>query len=229
MILVNVSRELAKPLGQHVRPARIPELKRLQPDLLWRAEVAQIGADTCVVAEELYTGYLLVFCGLSRQDFAHFPEVFGDRLLREATAICKLAELYDSPTLVRHLKILLYEQQYVLNPEPLEEGRLVTVLETLEYQFLYDRQPLPTDSRAAFEFGYSLNTRRPKNGRQQDPPGYQPSALEALGNLCLNLMEPHIEAEQELIQTGLPAADNILPDTDNIVRVDFVQQRKLRG
>lgn len=214
MMLINVSRELAKPLAKHIKPVKALDSKSLQPDFLWRAEVAQIGVDICVVAQEQYTNYILVLCGLVKDDFEHFTQLFAERIGREAIAICMQAGLYDSPTLSKYIKSLMGEQQYQLDPEPIEEGRLINVVEKLERRFIYDRKPLPTDGKSAFEFGFDINSRRPKTDQRED----KPSAAEAFGNLCLNLIEIQIQAEQEKIKANMPAADNI-------VRIDFSRQR----
>lgn len=214
MMLMDVSRELAKPLAKHIQPAKASDQRSLHPDFLWRAEVVQIGVDICVVAQEQFTNYILVLCGLTKVEFENFPRFFAERIWREASAICKQAELYDAPTLSQYLKILFDDQQYRLDPEPLEEGRLLSVMEKLERRFIYDRKPLPTDGKSAFEFGFEINSRRPKTEQRDD----KPCAAEMFGNLCLNLIEMQIKAEEEKNKANMPAADNI-------VRVDFSRQR----
>lgn len=213
MMMIEVSRELAKPLARHVKPA-LPADSKLHPDFHWQAEVAQIGVDVCLVAQEQNTNYILVICGLTREDFERFPQMFGDRLRREATAICRQAELYDTPTLSKHLKTIIDDQQFRLNPEPVVEGKLINVMEKLERRFVHDRKPLPVNGKSAFEFGFLINSRRPKIGHEED----KPTAAEALGNLCLNLVEIQIKAELDEIEASMPAADNI-------VRIDFSQRK----
>lgn len=209
MMLIEVSRELAKPLARHVKPVA-PLVSKSPLDLLWRAEMVQIGVDTCVVAQEQYTDYILVLCGLAGKDFERFPQLIGERLWREAAAICRQAELYDTPTLIKHLKSVIDEQQYRMNPEPVEEGKLLNVIEKLERQFVYDRKPLPRDGKSAFEFGFAINSRKPKLDQLDE----KPTAAEAFGNLCLNLLEIQMQVEPEKIEASKPAADNI-------VRIDF--------
>ena len=212
MMLIEVSKELAKPLARHVKPTPPIDSKN-HPDLFWRAELVQIGVDTCVVAQEQFTQYILVLCGLDRESFERFPQFIGERIWREATAICKQAELYDTPTLSKHLKTVIDEQQYRMNPEPLEEGKLLSVIEKLERRFVHDRKPLPVDGKSAFEFGFAINSRRPKVEQLDD----KPTAAEAFGNLCLNLVENLMRGELDQIEACMPAADNI-------VRIDFSQR-----
>ncbi|GAB1260465.1 DUF6933 domain-containing protein [Aurantivibrio plasticivorans] len=213
MLLIEVSKELAKPLSRHVYSKCRPNIN-LQPDLLWNAEIAQIGSNACVVAQEQYTHYILVFCGLNKDDFAQFPLLFTDRLWREAVAICQQANLYDRSILSTHLKQIFDSQSYRLNPEPLEEGKLLKVIEKLERRFLYDKEPLPMDGKSAFEYTFPINTRKPKSQQQDD----RPSAAEALGNYCLNLVGDSIENQPT-------KPDPVIATTDNIVKVNFSQHR----
>lgn len=207
MIQIDLSKALVKPLGRYVKPAR-----RVEPDLYWRADVAMIGSQLCVVAEEQYTRYVIVFCGLNNDDFARFPTLFGERFCREAAAICKQAGLLDDQTLIRQLTALWDTQHLQLDPEPMEESAITRLFEKLERRFLHEHRPLPGDGRSAFEFTYPINSRRPKN----DPTGDQPSAAEAIGNLCLNLIEARMASE---------TASLVMSKDDNVVRVDFSRQR----
>ena len=151
----------------------------------------------------------MVLCELDADDFARFPDLFRERFCREAAAICKQAGIYDNATLLQHLAAMFEAQHYHLDPEPIEEGRITKVFESLERRFLHERQPLPLDGRSAFEFSFHFNGKKPKpNGDE-----YKPSAAEALGNLCLNLIESRIPPSP------------VVSEIDNIVRVDFAGQR----
>ena len=210
MIQIDLSKALAKPLARHLKPARI-----LDPDLYWRADVAMIGAQACIVAQEQYSQYVMVMCGLESDDFGDFPQLFRERFFREVAAICKQAQLYDNQTLATQLAALCEEQHYQLDPEPLEEGPITKVFETLERRSLYERQPLPCDGKSAFEFSFPINSRQSRSDRAND----KPSAAEAIGNLCLNLIERRLEGEKA---GERPVVQSTV---DNIVRVDFARQR----
>ena len=205
MIQIKVSKTLAKPLSKHLKP-----LITQQPDLLWRADVIMVGADTCIVLQEQYTQYLMVICGLDKADFSEFPDFFRERFCREMMAICKQANLYDDRTLLQHLSALCAEPSIALDPDPLEEGPISNTFERLERRFLHDHEPLPTDGRSAFKFSFPLNTQRPKQAADNIP-----VAAENLGNLCLNLIEEQLEN----------TAPKIISEQDNIVRVDFARHR----
>lgn len=212
MIHIELSRGLSKPLAKHLKPAQAS-----QPFLSWRADIAMIGSDTCIVAQEQYTRYIMVMCGLTNDDFSNFPDLFTDRIHRETAAICKQAGVYDSHTLSTELKGLLEQHHYSMDADPWDHGRILTVMEKLERRFLEERQPLPTDIRSAFKFGFQLNSRKPKS-RQQ--PG-KPSPIEAMGNRCLNLIEQRLQAAPAMPQE--PIETNTV---DNIVYVDFAGQRR---
>ncbi len=205
MMQIEVSQQLAKPLATHLRHSAMEPA-----DMVWRAELLWVGREACVVSQEQFTQYIFVVCGLGKAEFAQFPQLFADRLWREAAAICKQADLYNRDILIKHLGELCRKQQYRLNPEPMEEGKLMKVMEKLERRFLYERKPLPRDGKSAFEFSFGINSRKPKNMEGEDTP----SAAEAFGDLCLNLLEARRSAEQEMLQVRLA-------EEDNIVRVDF--------
>ena len=204
MMRILVTRELAKALGRHVKPARTGEA-----DLLWRADLKIIGMEPCVVLQEQQTQYILLLCGLSGEDFARFPQLLQDRFWRELASICQQAGLYDKATLIESLQALSEEQFYHLDPEPPEEGKIISVMEKLERRVLHDDLPLPTDGKAAFDFGFLINTRLSKQAAQNG----DSNPAEGLGNLCLNLIEMRQEAEK--VQSLVVSVD------DNVVSVDF--------
>lgn len=208
MIQIDISTTLAKPLARHLKPAKVTNA-----NFVWRAEMAMIGPEVCVVAQERYTQYVLVMCGLTKPEFAQFPHLFCDRFLREAMALCKQAKIYDNKTLNHKLSVLCASPHIQLDPEPVEDGKILTVTETLERQFLYEEQPLPTTGRAAFEFGFKLNNRKVKPGANA-----KFNAAQSMVNLCLNLLAD--------IPDPQPAIPEIVATEENIVRVDFARNRK---
>jgi len=209
VIQIDLSKALAKPLARHMKPPPAGV-----PDMVWRADVAMIGAENCVVAQEQHTQYVLVFCGLTGEDFQQFPELFRQRFCRELAAICKQANLYDNKTLIAELSAICDNPYYRLDPEPLEEGKIPKVIEKLERLFLYEKQPLPVEGKAAFEFGFQINSRKPKSGGDSDAP----NPAEAMGNLCLNLIETSLARFEQ-------SKPVVLSSEDNVVRVDFGRQR----
>ena len=206
MILFNLSKQLIKPMFRHVK-----SVSAENADLVWRAHVALIGTDTCIVAQEQHSQYIMVFCGVSSKELAEFPEYFTNRFWREATAICQQANLYDKETITNYIKQICQEQVYRLDPEPLEEGKMTKVMEKLERRFLIERKPLPIDGREAFEFGFAVNSKVPKAEQTNNAP----NAAEAMGNICLNLIELAMQREQDQVLEAITSVE------DNIVTVDF--------
>ncbi len=202
-----------KPLAVHRKPQ-----PHVHPDLIWRADLKLIGADPCMVLQEQHSQYIMVLCGLTQENFRDFPTLIQDRFWREATALCKQANLFDTPVLAKHLNDLAGTQHYLPDPEPPEEGKLLKVMEKLERRFLYDRQPLPKDGKEAFAFGFQINTRLPKIPQMQG----QSNPAEVLGNLCLNLVETAVEQERK-------ANDPVVSVEDNIVTVNFGQRQGSQG
>lgn len=214
MMQFYLSNALVKPLAKHLKPAR-----RLQPDLIWRADIAQIGPHSCVVAQEMQSQYIMVLCGLDADDFYRFPELFQERFWKELAAICKQAGVYDTETLVTLLSSLADEQHYQQDSEPQEEGRLSRTIEKLERGVLYENEPLPLDGRSAFEFGYAINARQSKADRANGTP----SPAETLGNICLTLMEDIAQRKREMTQQPEPleSLQAVTSVENNIIKVDF--------
>ncbi|MEE2729663.1 MAG: hypothetical protein VYA55_02520 [Pseudomonadota bacterium] len=208
-----VSRELAKGLGPHVKPDQ-----NLEPSLLWRADVAQIGVDTCVVAQEVYSKYVMVFCGLQGEGFRQFPELFRERFWREATALCLQGTNFEQDTLIGSLSSICDRQHYQLDPIPREEDRIMRVTEKLERLFLHEKQPLPLDGKAAFKFGIQVNGHpREREGRVSAP-----SPMELLRGACLDLVEQVLEQKQHVARVS----SAVISEVDNVVTVDFGRKRK---
>ncbi|WP_018415594.1 DUF6933 domain-containing protein [Teredinibacter turnerae] len=208
MIRIDISKTLAKPLGAHIRPAT-----STTAEFSWRAELAIIGTERCVVAQEIFTGYVLVLCNLSADDFNSFPALFSDRLFRETLALCKQAKLYEKQELTRKLAQIVAPQQVQLDPEPIEDGKILKVIENLERRYLLEGQDLPRSGRQAFEFGLKFNNRKSSSDK---PLKLNPA--QRMANLCLNLI-----AE---LPDDSPIMPEILSEEANIVRVDFARNRK---
>lgn len=210
MIQFFLTKDLAKPLGKHLKPARIQTA-----DLIWKADIAMIGTHPCVVAHEQQSNYIMVMCGLTATDFSHFPDYFAERFWREALAICAQVAFHERPVLERHLKALCQQQHFRLDPEPMEEGKISKTLEILEHQFLHEKEPLPENARAAFAFGVRINT-RPQRDRDQKPAA---SPMDILGSICMALIEERIAEEKQ-------AMNPVITREDNIVRVNFAAHRR---
>lgn len=154
-----------------------------------------------------------MLCNLSADDFISFPGLFSDRLFREALALCKQAKLYEKQELTRKLAKIVTPQQVQLDPEPIEDGKILKVIESLERRYLLEGQDLPSSGRQAFEFGLKFNNRKSSSDK---PMKLNPA--QRMANLCLNLI-----AE---LPDESPIMPEILSEEANIVRVDFGRNRK---
>ncbi|RLT95007.1 MAG: hypothetical protein D9N11_15320 [Ketobacter sp.] len=208
-----VSKELAKGLGPHLKPT-----KNLEPSLLWRADMAQIGTDTCVVAQEVYSKYVMVFCGLDREGFRNFPELFRERFWREATALCLQGTGFEQDSLIGGLSSLCDQQHYQLDPVPREEDRIMNITEKLERLYLQEKQPLPIDGKAAFKFGIQVNGHK----REREGQVSARSPMELFRGACLDLVEQVLDEARHSPQEK-PA---VISEVDNVVTVDFGRNRK---
>lgn len=209
MFQVLTSKTLIKPLAKLVKPAKIT-----QAAFSWRAELALIGDQACVVVEELYSHYIMVFCGIDNQDFAHFQDLFSDRFCREMSAICAQANLYDSTTLFKLILPMTQPQHYQLDPEPLEEGKIIKTIEKLERQFLYEKRALPINGKAAFEFTFAMNNRTAKSADAVN----KRSPAQVIGDYCLNLVEEKMRNSPQPTESKNPLVSE---RRDNIIQVDF--------
>lgn len=221
MMQFHLSRAVAKPLARHLTqyPTSVQRQEGSSPylaDLFWKVDIAMIGAQACIVAQEQNSLYLMVFCGLTEQDFDQFPELFRERFWRELASICKQAEVYDTRILARELATLCDTQHYWMDPNPIEEGKIPNLIEKLERRFLHDKEPLPSSGRDAFEFTFPINSRKPKSAAPNDP-----SPAEQLGNLCLNLID-----EARTRRSNQHTDNPVISEQDNIVTVDFNKHSK---
>jgi hypothetical protein len=210
MIQFFLTKDLAKPLGKHLKPARLQAA-----DLIWKADIAMIGTHPCVVAHEQQSNYIMVMCGLTTAGFSHFPDYFAERFWREALAICTQVTRHERPVLEKHLKALCQQQHFQLDPQPIEEGKISKTLEKLERLFLHEKEPLPESAREAFAFGVRINT-RPQRSQYPEP---SLSPMDILGNICIALIEERIAAEKQ-------AMNPVITCEGNIVRVNFAANRQ---
>ena len=58
----------------------------------WFVHRVILGRRKCVLAMEEQTRFVLLFCGLTKPDFAQFPALFADRLWRTIAAVCEVPD-----------------------------------------------------------------------------------------------------------------------------------------
>lgn len=211
MIVFNLSQALTKVLSSHLKP-----VKNILPSLHWDLELITIGLDQCVIACERNTQYIMLFCAMSREQFLHFPELFQDRFWREVMALSPQISQRDKNAFIRYLLTASDDQYYQLNPNPLEEGKLHTIIENLEYRTIAEKVALPADGKAALQYTLPINGRKRKNSDS--------SPLENFRDICLSMAEEVRIHEQHLKDIASP----ITGREENIVKVDFNKPRNKR-
>ncbi|MGB1090794.1 MAG: hypothetical protein ACPGYX_01625 [Oceanobacter sp.] len=222
-----LSRELSKLLSRQLMSKPFMQASSgaagsQQADMIWRGDAALIGADLCIVMQEQFTQYVMVFCGVTEEELADFSEFFADRFWRETLAICDQAQLYKRELLRDQLQHLCQQPGFKLDPDFIEDGKVPKVIDKLERLFLHEREPLPIDGRSAFEFSYGINTRKPK--AVGDEPIQSPA--ENMGNLCLNLIE--LQMKEAKSQQPDAQSEWVVESSDSVVTVDFAAHRRQR-
>jgi len=203
MMQIDLTKSLTKLLFSHIKPVHHPH-----PDLHWRTESAIIGDDFCVVAQEVNTRYLMVMCGLDREDIKYFPEYFARRISNEVIIMCRNIGLPDNKPLREYINGIAIEQFYCMDPEAVTDSTLLKLLNKLERRFLQDRVPLPLTPVEALEFTFPFICSVRKKG--------QPSPAEALAERCRILVGEKMRLE---------ANRSVLSVEDNIVTLDFGRNR----
>lgn len=215
MIQFNFSQTLAEPLTRFVKPG-----KHVEADLIFRAEMAQVGSETCIVLEEQHSRYIMVLNGLGKGDFTHFPKFFRQRFWREATAICKRFVQYDTATLAKYLNIVAKKQSYIGESSLLQNERLEAVIEEFRHHFLKEGKELPMDGKSVFEFSFAINS-RPQESSQDNT---KTNAVDAFADICLKLIEETMEKDEDEDDFSEGDSENKVVATDsNVVKVNFTR------
>ena len=68
-----------------------PELNAT-PGQHWFVHRVILERRKCLLAMEEQTRFVLLFCGLTKPDFAQFPALFADRLWRTVVAVCEVPD-----------------------------------------------------------------------------------------------------------------------------------------
>lgn len=146
----------------------------------WYAHRVYVLCRKCVIAMEAQSRYAMVFSGLTKPDFEKFPELFLDRLMREALSICQLADEQSE-----HLAALI-----MLLGEPIQPGsdrsvqaHINDVIRELDWM-AHDIGYLPKQASHEFNFGLRVNQMLRK--RKGDKDYFYP--LEELRGLWLGLL-----------------------------------------
>lgn len=128
--------------------------------MVWYAHEVVLNNEKCVIAMEWRSGYVMVFCGLTRQDFNDFEMLFTQRLWREACVITQLeAPLPEEDiAIITGLALELSQQQYFyVQSNRIVQKQIYQIKAMLEDWVLIEGNALPTGDDAALNFGLAAN------------------------------------------------------------------------
>lgn len=132
----------------------------------WYAHRVQVLRRKCVIVMEEQSRYAMVFTGLTKPDFARFPEIFRDRLIREALSICQLDDAQTSQ--LEELALLVTESVQIMpGSDRSVQTHINEVARDLDWM-THEIGYLPEDDGQEFSFGLRINetprTRRGEKG-----------------------------------------------------------------
>ncbi|MFA7553053.1 MAG: hypothetical protein WCY88_02295 [Spongiibacteraceae bacterium] len=175
---VNTKEVVESPVGAD-KPA-----VTLLPVMTWYAHRVIIARRKCIIIMEATSRYAMVFCGMKKADFEHFPDLFQDRLWREVFAVCEGIPESDISQLSATVLNICEQQRYQIGHDRSVTAHIKQVAEHLELMVRYQGETLPVDRMAAFEFGVSVNELLRK--RRGDKDYFRP--VEAFQDLCGELI-----------------------------------------
>lgn len=151
MLRLHLSKNLEKDFAPHIAPNAIAALHPQH----WYLQKITVLRRKCVIAMEEKSRYAMVFSGLTKNDFAGFPEIFQERLWRESMAICQL----DDEENARLSELVLNTSQ--LQSYEIGSDRSVQAhLKDASWQFRWDVDEigrLPATSEGHFVAGLRIN------------------------------------------------------------------------
>ncbi len=143
--------------------------------MVWFAHEVTLNNQKCVIAMEWRSGYVMVFCGLTRLDFNNFEMLFTQRLWREACVITQLeAPLPEEDiAIITGLALELSQQQYFYVQANCSVQNQINQVNELLHQWVEEEgNALPVEDEAALHFGLAANEmlRSRKDNSRSDVP-----------------------------------------------------------
>ena len=150
MIQIHASKVLTADLKVHLTNAPT------SPGAMqWYAHRVYVLRRKCVIAMEAQSRYAMVFTGLTKPDFERFPELFLDRLVREALPICQLDD--DQSDHLAALVMMLGESiQISPGSDRSVQAHINDVARELDWM-AHDIGYLPEHDSHEFNFGLRVN------------------------------------------------------------------------
>lgn len=198
MLQFHLSKTLSKDLSMHCGEA-VPEHASV---MQWYAHRVTVLRRKCIIAMEWQSRYFMVFCGLPRKEFEHFPETFADRLWREAASLCQLDDA-QTERLVALADIISETQHYQTGSDRSVQAHINDVawqLKSMAEEIGY----LPESPEDAFGFGVEINEMLRK--RKEDKDYFTP--IEVFRDFWLAMLE-QVGKDIETEDTAVP--DNVVP------------------
>ncbi|MES9990656.1 MAG: hypothetical protein ABW098_01805 [Candidatus Thiodiazotropha sp.] len=178
MIQIHTTKALSADLKSH-----LIEVPATQGAMQWYAHRVHVMRRKCVIAMEAQSRYAMVFTGLKKPDFERLPELFLDRLMREALSICQLDE--ERSDHLASLVMMLGESiQISQGSDRSVQTHINEVARELDWMS-YEIGCLPENDEDEFSFGLRVNQTPRK--RKGDKDYFYP--LEELRGFWLGLLE----------------------------------------
>lgn len=209
MIKFNISKSLSDALSNHFEPT-----ENRTPNLIWNAELITIGSELCIVTQEHYSEYVMIFCGLKRRDFLHFPAIFQDRFWREVAVLCPEIDREERYAFANHLLQMTDDQYYQMEPSTANQNKILEIAEHMEYVSIVEGKSLPVDGQAAFEYALKFND------NEDDEFSETLTPVELFRDMCKHFVEEF--RFNERMRQG--RYSNVISREENIIRVDFKQK-----
>lgn len=157
-------------LQLHISKSLTPDLKSHMCDssdnpgaMQWYAHRVHVLRRKCVIVMERESRYAILFNGLTRPDFARFPELLRGRLFREVLSICHLQN--DQAARIAALVDLVTDPVEVM---PGNDRSVQSHINQVVFEFDWMAQEigaLPESEDQEFNFGLRINqTPRKRKG-----------------------------------------------------------------
>lgn len=150
MVQLHVSKSLTTDLKSHLADVSA-DLRAMQ----WYGHRVQVMRRKCVILMEARSRYAMLFAGLTKPDFARFPELIRDRLRREAVAICRLDD-ERSAQLAALVDLIAQPIQIMPGSDRSVQAHINDVVWHLEWM-AGEIGALPANDGDAFGFGMRMN------------------------------------------------------------------------
>lgn len=212
MLQIHLSQSLAKDLEGHVQEAIEAEPTALQ----WFAHKVVVARRKCLVMMEYQSRYAMVFCGLTKKEFDHFPDLLQERIWREVNIISQLDESLteDDFAILSDLTLdLTSTQYYQRGSDRSVMSHISQVVEDLKSSVEDDGFELPTSSNEAIHFGLGVNDMLRK--RKGDTDYFVP--LEVYTGFWLGLVDV---VKSKMAGASRPKSA-VTHSEDNVIHVDF--------